>query len=177
MQEVTLRLDAETPTVEEVAFAPATLAEVQAFWRGTAEAAYQRRRDEFSKIRDAGINAGAPWTTPLGTQDRIDLRRQEDRTNLLGLAMMADRYTAAGINDPAIVFTSASDIDYTLTPDQARAMTDLAAAWVDDWHQATRQHKLAVKAIFEDPALTENEKIDAINAYDPASNGGWPDTV
>lgn len=118
-----------------------------------------RKREEITASLSYSLSEGMPYTMPDGTEDTVQMLA-EDRQNLLGLAMEAERLKAAGVTDAAQEFRGLSNKRYPMTPDEVIAMTDAALSHYKALLKQSWDRKDAIDAALE---AGDRKAIEAVD--------------
>lgn len=116
------------------------------------------KRAEIATALADALAAGMAYTMPDGSEDTVQMLA-EDRQNLLGLAMEAERLKASGVTDAAQEFRGLSNKRYPMTPDEVIAMTDAALSHYKALLQSSWDRKDAIDAALE---AGDREAIEAV---------------
>lgn len=85
-----------------------------------------KRISAVEKLFVETLDKGTPYTWPSGATESIQLR-DGDRANLTAIGARADRQISRGVTeDPWLIFITYENNTQSLTPEQARDMTDFA---------------------------------------------------
>jgi len=85
----------------------------------------QRLCEQIDGVRDNDISYGLVFSFADGTVGGVQMR-PEDRTNLIGIRLEAEAYSAANIVDPVIEFRSLENVTRLLTAGEIIALTNAA---------------------------------------------------
>lgn len=121
-----------------------------------------RKRAEIDQARDAAFASGLNYDI-AGEPDVVQTR-PGDKTNLLGIAIEARGLAAEGVTDPVIEFRGLSNVNRSLTPQQAIDLTNAASAHIKSIYQRSWDRKDGIDAALEDEALDDDAKRAAIEA-------------
>lgn len=118
------------------------------------------KREYLMDVRVEKLNAGMPYTFE-GIPEIVQTRDQ-DKTNLLGISVMAMQLTLQGVAEACIPFMVESNVEYLLTPAEASQMTMLAGSYttgIYKRHWALKQYLLSINVDTPD-ALNKIESLD-----------------
>lgn len=77
---------------------------------------------QIDEMRLAAELQGMAYTFPDGSQDVIQMRNERDIGNISGLSTSAVILKSQGVADPVFSFRAASNVSYSMTPDEIIAM-------------------------------------------------------
>lgn len=116
-----------------------------------------RKRAAIDTARDQAFGAGLPYDI-AGEPDVVQTR-PEDKTNLLGIAIEARGLDAEGVTDPVIQFRGLSNVNRSLTPQQAIDLTNAASIHIKAIYQRSWDRKDTIDAAL---ANEDREGIEAV---------------